>query len=252
MFYKIIINDDVVGAATRKDFVKWQAKHNIIIACSNNEVQYITCDGKLYRANWMLPISDNGCEYIEAEVIEITESEYDIIKEAMASGEDIVLPEPTVEEEVYVSTSDITLDFVKESKVNSLSDQCNQAIIDGIDVVCSDGERKHFSLEVVDQIKISKLYELVKSTNFLPYHADGEEEKIFPAEDIVALKRAMEYHIEYHVSYFNSIKSYISTLDDMEFISSIQYGDEIPVEYHSAVFKFMLENPDVMEQMYSM
>ena len=40
----------------------------------------------------------------------------------------------------------------------------------------------------------------------------------------------------YHISYFNSLKGYIESLQDMEVISAISYGDEIPEEYQSTVY----------------
>lgn len=251
MFYKIIVNNEVVGAVCEKDFMRYQPKHNIILACDRNSVQYVLFDDVLYRDIWMLPLIENDYQYVSAEVIAIEELEYNAIIEAFDTGEEIHYIEQEEPQPVYAPTPDITVNFVCENKINSMSDMCNKTILDGCDVVLSDGQSCHFTFQIVDQIKISKLYELAKAGSaFLPYHADDGEEKIFSSEDICTLKRAMEYHIEYNIAYFNSLKSYINSLDTIEAISAVQYGDEIPDEFHSAVLDFLIANPHIMDTMY--
>lgn len=46
----------------------------------------------------------------------------------------------------------------------------------------------------------------------------------------------------YHVSYFNSLKSYIESLDIIDAISAITYSMEIPEEFQSDVLKVLLKN----------
>lgn len=251
MFYKIIVNNEIVGAVSEKDFMRYQSKHNIILSCDRDSVQYVLFDGVLYRDEWMFQLIDNNYQYIPAEVVYIDELEYNAIIEAFENGEEIPHVEQEEPQQIYVPTPDITVNFVCENKINNMSDMCNKTILDGCDVVLSDGQSYHFTFQIVDQIKISKLYELAKAGNaFLPYHADDGEEKIFSSEDICTLKRAMEYHIEYNIAYFNSLKGYINSLDTIETISAVQYGDEIPDEFHSAVLDFLIDNPHVMDAMY--
>lgn len=136
----------------------------------------------------------------------------------------------------YISENDI--EYIRHTKIEEMSNACNQVIVSGIDVELSDGETHHFSLEIPDQLKISKLNDRAKSgNNELPYHADGETCRFYKPEDIVAINTAMENVIEFHVTYFNSLRDYIDSMTDIEVIQSVQYGLEIPVDYQSEVLK---------------
>lgn len=74
----------------------------------------------------------------------------------------------------------------------------------------------------------------------IPYHADGELCKFYSTDDITTISTGATNFKTYHVSYFNSLKSYIESLDDIETISAITYGSEIPSEYMSDVLKVLV------------
>ena len=54
------------------------------------------------------------------------------------------------------------------------------------------------------------------------------------------LYNAMEQMQVYHTTYFNSLKMYILSLDNIEDVGAVFYGMEIPVEYQSDVLKYLL------------
>jgi len=41
----------------------------------------------------------------------------------------------------------------------------------------------------------------------------------------------------YHTTYYNALKNYVNSLDDVHQITEIQYGIELPEEYQSDVLK---------------
>ena len=71
----------------------------------------------------------------------------------------------------------------------------------------------------------------------IPYHADGEEVSFYTAEEINELIAAANNFKIYQTTYCNALKTYINTLETIEEISAITYGDEIPEEYKSSVLK---------------
>lgn len=100
-FYKIIRDSTIIGIGTEADFRRWQAKHNIIIVSDQDRVEAVDYNGTLYHDSWM---ADSGhILYETATVTEITEEEYNTIKEQLDDGtipDDGSLDEPVVEEPV--------------------------------------------------------------------------------------------------------------------------------------------------------
>lgn len=130
---------------------------------------------------------------------------------------------------------------IKAAKIEEMSAICNGIIVEGFDIELSDGETHHFSLEVADQLKISKLNDRANNgSDVLPYHADGEICKFYSAQDIAAINEAMENRIEYHVTYFNSLRNYINDMNDISQVMSVSYGVQIPEKYQSDVLKLLL------------
>lgn len=126
-----------------------------------------------------------------------------------------------------------------------MSQACNSIITSGFDIVLSDKISYHFSLELSDQVKISKLADRAKSgIEPLPWHADDGLYKFYPKEDILSINEAMEVLVEYHTTYFNSLKNYIRNLADVEKILELTYGVEIPVEYRSEVLTMMMNQAE--------
>lgn len=148
---------------------------------------------------------------------------------------------PVVSELVALGIiTDDDIDIVKDAKITEMSITCNKIITDGFDIVLSDKQSHHFSLEVSDQLKISKLNDRANSgVTVLPYHADGEPCKFYSKEDIVLLNTEMENRIEFQVTYFNSLRDYIQSMTDVGSICNVSYGITIPDEYQSEVLKVL-------------
>lgn len=241
-YFKLICDGDIIGVAHGGDFRKFQRKHSVILVCSEDEAQYVQFGDSLYRDKWMRPVQDAPFEYKDADVIRIDKSEYDILSEAIRSGEAIevvVEPDPTTPEPLEVVQEDTsTLEYVVSAKLAEMSACCNAAIVDGADIPLSDGNSYHFSFRFADQINIMMLHDrALRGEEFLPYHADGALFVEYSAEDIKSIYGAMTSTILENTAYFNSLKAYINSLTDIESVSKIQYGTKIPSKYKSKVLK---------------
>jgi len=180
--------------------------------------------------------------YETVEVIRIDKEEYDILYEAIEKGEDVVVePEqtPPVEDMPVVDPNEeVTVEYVRATKVAEMNVTCNKVIENGIDVMLSDGNVYHFSLTTQDQLNLITLQSMiVAGETMIPYHADGELCRYYTVEDISVVMDAATAHKTFHVTYFNSLKVYINALTDMTEIASVQYGMDIPEEYQSDILK---------------
>ena len=90
-YYKILNNDEFIGIATSKNFIKYSPIARCFLRSNEQEGEYINLDGKLYRSTWMAPIVQLE-EYTSAIVIEITYEQYEIFAAAIINNETIIIP----------------------------------------------------------------------------------------------------------------------------------------------------------------
>lgn len=236
MYYKIIKDSTFIGVATSYDMRRYQAKHNLILACNEDSAEYIHCGAVLYRSDWMKPVITDKVEAVDADVFSISLEEYESLYEAIESGEDIIVEEeepPVQDEPEYTDPiEEITVEYVKSKKLKEIANACSSAIELGFDTLLSDGVSHHFSMTIQDQMNINTIIDMAKAgIDYIPYHADGEVERNYPQEDIFTIGNASAKHRFYNISYHNSLKQYVSSLDTIEEISAVSYGMVIPKEF---------------------
>lgn len=130
-----------------------------------------------------------------------------------------------------VSEYSPSLDTVKLSKINELSMICETQIITGVDVEI-DGIMEHFSYKLEDQGEIKSAFDLALQTGMsVPYHSDGNGCKLYTPNQMISIYVAEQTNLTHHKTYFNQLKMYISTLDEIEEIKRITYGDELIGKY---------------------
>ena len=248
-YYKLINGSTFVGVATQHNFRVFQRKHNIILACDEEQAQYVQCGENLYRANWMVPVTTDRFPYESVEVIRIEKDEYDILHDTIEKGEDIVVEQeqapPTEDVPVVDPNEEATVEYVRAAKVAEMSASCNKVIENGVDVMLTNGQVYHFSLTTQDQLNLITLQSMiVAGETMIPYHADGELCRYYTVEDISIVMDAATAHKTFHVTYFNSLKVYINALEDITAISAVHYGMNIPAEYQSDILKSMCASLD--------
>lgn len=238
-YYKLIDDNKIVGAVSSNDFIRYSPIVDCFLRGSEETGEYISFQNKLYRATWMCPIQVIQ-DYTLIETIEITEEEYAIIIAAYQSNQTI--EEDTTEEPEEHETVDPimqdTIEFIRSSKILEMSQACRHTIEEGFDLEIR-GETHHFSLTIQDQLNLMSLSSMTQTNSLIPYHADGEETAFYTAEEINQIINAAADYKSYQTTYYNSLKTYINTLDTIEAIAAITYGTPIPDEYKSDVLKVL-------------
>lgn len=243
-YYKIILDNNFIGVVSSENFRKYNKDSGFLLRSNELDGEYVRYEDLLYRDFWMSEISTTLFTYINAQITEITSEEYQTIISLEDNTEEIVRlitpEEETISEEIeeVEITPDITIEYVRTTKLKQLSAQCRLIIENGFDLELR-GKNHHFSLDTQDQLNLISLSAMAQTQSLIPYHADGEECEFYTAEEINQIISEATTFKNYHLSYYNSLKTYINTLDTIEAIAAITYGTPIPDEYKSDVLKVL-------------
>lgn len=244
-YYKLLNDGEFIGVGTSYDLRKFQLKHSILLTSDDESAQYIQINDKLYRDDWFFPTITELLDYTTVKIIVIEKDEYDTLFEAIETGKEIEITdeEPDIQEELpqIDPNEEVTVEFIKNAKLNEISSICNRVITGGFDVALSDGEIYHFSLTTQDQLNLTTLSAMVQSGETeIPYHADGELCKFYSAEDIMTIISSATAFKTYQATYHNALRLYVQSLNTIEEISNIVYGMDIPEDYQSDVLKAIM------------
>lgn len=157
----------------------------------------------------------------------------------------VYLEKPDITEEIdnikqtigISNPNNMTLEEFKAYYKNIIGEKCRKVIYDGIDIVTSLG-KKHFSYTLEDQSNVKDLYTVLEASDFtlsLPYHADGEDCKMYTANDITEIYTALSGHKLYHTTYCNILNTLINQAPDLNSVKSITYGMELPDKYQTVI-----------------
>lgn len=119
-----------------------------------------------------------------------------------------------------------SLEKVIDIKIEELSSDCNNAIISGFDF-----NNEHYSFNLDDQSNIQGSKILADAGIPVPYHPDGGDCREYDPKEFLLLLMTATIHKESHLTYFNQLKQYIKTLNDIDTVKSINYGDELTGQY---------------------
>jgi len=239
-YFKMIDGTTIVGIATQDDFRRYQRKHGMILISDIDTAQCVVYKSTYYHDDWLKPIENGEFIYIPVKIVRIEEDEYQRLYEAFQTDEEIHEDpqddEPYEEPEVIDEDTVITVETLREMKINEMNYICRKTIEDGFDIVLSDGETHHFSLTTQDQLNLITLSGMVsQGAEQVPYHADGELCKFYSASDMLAIINQATNYKTYHTTYVNALHAYIQSMDDEAEIAAVQYGCELPKEYQSDV-----------------
>lgn len=244
-YYKVIKNNEFIGIASSENFKQYNEDSGFLLMSNEVKGQFVRVGDKLYRDEWMQVLPSKHFNYVEAQILEIEQQEYSQIEELLMAEEPqpmqefIPVPE-IVEIEIPDTINETTIEFVKEQKLKALSRDCTNTIAAGFDLEIR-GINRHFSLDIYDQINIMELKALATTQNLIPYHADGEDCIYYTAEEIESIADAANKLKMYETTYYNSLKKYINSLNNIGDIVAIKYGDEIPNAYKTNILR-ILEN----------
>lgn len=137
---------------------------------------------------------------------------------------------------------------LRAEKLREVSDACEAAITSGIDVEFKDGRQEHFSLEVPDQSNIDGVFNaVVLGATAYPYHADGEQCKLYTAADIVTLYVAKQSYITKQTTYNNALRQWIRRENSLEVLKGISYGVELPDDLKAEVADILQQAKEQVE-----
>ena len=213
-YYKVIKNKEFIGVGTTLNLRRFQKKHEIILICDETQVQYIRFGDVLYRANWMWPETTDSVKYEVADVIRIEKDEYDLLLNAVEANEGILIEEEPIVETEQVVIEEPTVDYVRASKISELKYYCNQEITNGVDVKLSDGETRHFSMSLEDQINLLTM----------AYLAD---ESVYSTDDMKIIITETNAFKNRHIARFKQLESRVNSLNTIQEISAVNYHEEV-------------------------
>lgn len=128
-----------------------------------------------------------------------------------------------------IDTETCTLEELKTFHNNVLNKQCQDQIYAGTDVTFSSGKVEHFSMTQNDQINIIGLTTMIATgQESVPYHADGEECKIYTAEEATAISNQCLAYKTYHTTYCNLLHCLVNRLETKDDVLGVTYGVSLP------------------------
>lgn len=241
-YYKMIKVQEFLGVITSENFRKYNPVSGLILFSNENEGEYVRYENRFYRDYWMQPIEYDIFEFENVSIIEITEEEYNELHVIMLEHNEIpvqyIITElPPLVSKIPDIEEGVTVEYIKDLKINNMSAQCRQIIENGFDIILSDNESHHFSLDTQDQLNLITLSALADIQELIPYHADGELCKFYTAEEIKQIVSGATQFKMYHTTYYNALKNYINSLNTTKEIAAVTYGMELPEAFQSDVLK---------------
>ncbi len=123
---------------------------------------------------------------------------------------------------------------LRRVKHDIIAQDCTAAIYAGVDV-----EGKHYSLQAHDQTEImTQLSAVREGAQAVPYHADGEVCRMYPAQEFAAVAAAAQAHILYHRTYCNHMFAWIRRATRKQ-LEGIFYGAELPQDLKDSMAALM-------------
>lgn len=131
----------------------------------------------------------------------------------------------------------------KAAKIYELTESCENVILKGIDY-----NNEHFSYDYSDQNNISNLVQMAKTTSMdVPYHSDGNLCKLYSPTDIYNIYILQEMNVTQNTTYLNQIKAYIDTLENVDEVNSVVYGQKLTGEYLKNLNDIMEHSQKIIE-----
>ena len=210
--YKVISNDTVIDVIDKLKCVKFLYQLNRITPTDRTNA-----DGIIGSDNKTIYVLQGhkcpeGRSYKTVHIKEIDEQTFTELKEKIINKE-------------VISTNVVLLTQVRKQKIEQLSNICNETIIEGLNVLLSDGMYHHFKLTIEDQINLTNIqYQMYTSNKNIIYHETGKVCQVYTREDMRKILNTVNEFKNHHTTYFNLLKYCINNMTDISNIQSIQYG----------------------------
>ena len=115
------------------------------------------------------------------------------------------------------------LEQVRAVKKQEMGAECTAHIYAGVEV-----GGKQYSMTEHDQTELMAQVQTIKEgAAAVPYHANGELCRLYPAEEFIAIANAATAHVFYHRPYCNHLNVWIMRATVKQ-VDKIEYGSELP------------------------
>lgn len=229
--YKFIDPNGTVLAVKEEDqfqYVSYNAEDDIVVFCKNKDVAFgVKIGSQIY--SFGVPIKNYPIGQLK--YVDLVEYKY---LQSLIKDEDV---KSTAYDDYLESISDNSnLKTSKEYVIKEMRFSCNKKMIEGIKISLSDNVGYCFELTLEDQLNLQNIKYLISQgeTQFA-YHSKGEPFRYYSKEEMQLIIDAANKHILYHNSYFNSLRNYINSLESIQEVNSIYYGQDFPNKYKSEV-----------------
>ncbi len=129
-------------------------------------------------------------------------------------------PSPVADEQTKQAIVD------KKEEINSM---CEQTITYGVDYTSTSGAG-HYSLTKYDQINIKTWGDLASIGKSVPYHADGEDCRMYSSTEFLGLVATVTLNILYNQTYANQLKLQVAEMVEFAEVQTVYYGMNLNTE----------------------
>ena len=157
------------------------------------------------NADWVLNDNDEKDAELEAKIISLYPN-FEFVFDDNGNISDVI------------ETSE-PIDKVISQKKAELSEECEKAIVAGVDV----GDA-HYSLTLEDQANILALTPLAQAGNSVFYHQDGEMCREYSSDEFLAVVNAATVFKTLQTTYCNLLMRQVEAMTDAEEIRAVKYG----------------------------
>lgn len=124
-----------------------------------------------------------------------------------------------------------TLEQLKQEKITELSATCEQTIYNGLELELSAGT-EYFEYKDKDQTNIKAMFDaVVLGAEKYPYQSEDGNCRVYTAQDIITLYTSLEGLRTAQLTYYHQLKDLVNTLESVEEINAVTYGQELEGEY---------------------
>ena len=161
------------------------------------------------------------------EYIHISEKDIDKIPFKIIDGE-YVSCEPPMVDTIY---DDDMINTLRQTKITTLSAICEQTIYAGLELELSEGKER-FEYKNQDQTNIKSMFDaVVLGAEKYPYQSEDGKCRVFTAQDIITLYTSLEGLRTAQLTYYHQLKDLVNTLETVEEINAVTYGQPLEGEY---------------------
>lgn len=141
---------------------------------------------------------------------------------------------------------------LRAAKTAEMSAACNAAINAGTTVQMPDGTQEAFTYSTADQANVSEMFmACLMGAESYPYHANDEPCQSYTAAEIMAIYGTLSMYKTGQLTYHNQLKQYIGTLETVQEVQAVTYGQELTGEYLVAYGTLMQEAQAQMQAVIS-